>query len=64
MSTRKDYMLVAVKELDKAIGDLLSREDELSHQRAVKEMQRDAIIMTLTAEQREKLGFIKLTTAN
>ncbi len=55
MSTRKDYMLVAVKELDKAIADLEQRADALKAQAAVKQMQADAIVMTLTPEQLAKL---------
>lgn len=56
MSARKDYMLVAIKGLDTAIAELDARAAALAEQANVKLMQRDAIVATLTPEQKAKLA--------
>ena len=56
MSARKDYTLVAIKGLDAAITDLTLRALALQEQANLKLVQRDAIVATLTPEQKAKLG--------
>ena len=56
MSARKDYTLVALAALQKDIRELEDKQDALAEQIAVKQMQHDAIVATLTPEQRAKLA--------